>query len=55
MNIEKPIVRIWNLEDNGTLEKKGFNSIVAKTNVDEHGQSSNTYKNMSMSSGGKGA
>ena len=45
--IEELIVRLLIEEDNISFEKSGFNSIVAKANVVEHGQSSKFKKNKS--------
>lgn len=53
MNIKEVGVRIGIKEDSWSLEKKGFNLVVAKTNVVGHVRSLNTYKNKSGLRGGK--
>lgn len=53
MKIEELIVRFRIEEDDKSSKKNGFNPIVAKANVVEHGQNSKTFKNMSRTSGGK--
>ncbi|KAL2519358.1 Retrovirus-related Pol polyprotein from transposon TNT 1-94 [Abeliophyllum distichum] len=53
MNIEELIVRLRIEEDNKSSER-GFNLVVAKANVVEHGQSSKINKNKYGTSGGKG-
>lgn len=42
MNNVPLIVKFWIKEDNQSLEKKGFNHVVTKANVVEHGQHYNT-------------